>query len=61
MGVKLYVIVVYKDGGDCPYEDIRSWKVKGDFLILTQSRNEHILIPKESFSNVEIRVDREAE
>lgn len=51
----LVVIVVYKDGGDFAYEDIRSWKIQGQYLILTQSRHEHILIPQDSFTSVEIR------
>ena len=51
----LLVIVVYKDGGDFPYEDIRSWQIKGSWLILNRSRSEHILVPQDSFTSVEIR------
>ena len=51
----LLVIVVYKDGGDMPYEGIRSWQIKGPWLVLNRSRHEHILIPQDSFTSVEIR------
>jgi hypothetical protein len=51
----LYAIVGFKDG-DLNYEDIRSWKVVGDWLILTRSRHEHILVPADAVTNVEIRV-----
>lgn len=34
----LVAIVVFKEGGDFPYEGIRSWKTQGGFLILTRSR-----------------------
>jgi hypothetical protein len=62
----LYAIVVYKPngeevGGDLPYKGIRSWQVKGDWLILSCSRQEHILIPSEAVTSVEIGVDREAD
>jgi hypothetical protein len=60
----LYAIVVYKTetneiGGDMPYEDIRSWQIKGDWLVLTRSRHEHILIPADAVTSVEIRIDKE--
>jgi len=57
----MIAIVVYKDGGDLPYEGIRSWQIKGDYLILARSRHEHILIPKDSFTSVEIREEREGQ
>jgi len=57
----LVAIVVYKDMGDMPYEGIRSWRVQGSWLILTRSRHEHILIPQESFTSAEIRVDKDYE
>lgn len=57
----LLAIVVYKDGGDLPYEDICSWSIKGQYLILNRSRHEHIIIPQDSFTSAEIRVDKEYE
>ena len=55
----LLAIVVYKDGGDLPYEGIRSWQIRGEYLILTRSRHEHIIIPQDSFTSVEIRKERD--
>ena len=57
----LVAIVVFKEGGDFPYEGIRSWKTQGGFLILTRSRHEHILVPADSFTSAEIREDRDYE
>lgn len=57
----LVVIVVFKDGGDFAYEGIRSWSVKGPYLILNRSRHEHILVPSDAFTSAEIRVDRDYE
>ena len=52
-------IVVYKDGGDMPYEGIRSWQLRGDYLILSRSRSEHIIVPMDAFTSVEIRPDKD--
>lgn len=57
----LYAIVVYKEDGDFPYEGIRSWQIRGDWLVLTCSRHEHILVPAEAVTSVEIREDKEAD
>ena len=57
----LVAIVVYKEEGDFAYEGIRSWQVKGPYLVLTRSRHEHILISQDSFTSVEIREDKEAD
>jgi len=55
----LLAIVVYKDGGDMPYEGIRSWQIKGSWLVLNRSCREHILIPQDSFTSVAIREDKD--
>ena len=55
----LLAIVVFKDGGDFAYEGIRSWQVKGLYLVLTRSRHEHILVPSDAFTSAEIRVDKD--
>ena len=55
----LLAIVDYKDGGDLPYEGIRSWGIKGQCLVLSRSRHEHIIIPQDSFTSVEIREDKD--
>jgi hypothetical protein len=57
----LYAIVVFKEGGDFPYEGIRSWQIRGDWLVLTRSRHEHILIPSDAVTSVEIRADKEVD
>ena len=57
----LYAIVVYKVDGDFPYDGIRSWQIRGDWLVLTRSRHEHILIPAEAVTSVEIREDKDYE
>jgi hypothetical protein len=62
----LYAVVVFKAdgddvGGDMPYEDVRSWQIKGSWLVLNRSRHEHILIPAEAVTSVEIRIDKEVD
>jgi hypothetical protein len=57
----LYAIVVYKEGGEFPYEGVYGWKVVGDWLILARSRHEKILIPSDAVTSVEIREDKEAD
>jgi hypothetical protein len=57
----LYAIVGYKEGDEFPYEDVRSWQIKGDWLILNRSRHEHILVPAEAVTSVEIREDKDYE
>ena len=57
----LVAIVVFKVGGDFAYEGIRSWSFKGSYLVLTRSRHEHILVPSDSFTSAEIRVDKDYE
>lgn len=57
----LYAVVVFKDEGDFDYYGIRSWQIKGNWLILKRSRHEHILIPQDSCTSVEIREDKDYE
>jgi hypothetical protein len=57
----LVAIVVFKDIGDFAYEGIRSWGVKGSYLVLNRSRSEHILVPSDAFTSAEIRVDKDYE
>lgn len=61
MGDTLYAIVVYKEGGDLPYEGIRSWKVVGNFVLLYPSRHEVIIVPSEAVTSIEIREDKEVD
>jgi hypothetical protein len=60
----LVAIVVFKTesgviGGDFAYEGIRSWGVKGSYLVLNRSRSERILVPSCAFTSAEIRVDKD--